>query len=80
MSNPAYAAAVEQLEPKAVWRLFAGMAGVPRASKQEEKIRKHMLALAKELGFAAREDAVGNIGKSTAGDSAPSSGTKTSGR
>ncbi len=52
--------AIEQLEPKAVWKLFAGMAAVPRASKKEEKIRAHMKKLAQEMGFSIKEDAVGN--------------------
>jgi dipeptidase D len=52
---------IEELEPKAVWRLFAGMANVPRESKHEEKICAHVLAWAKEQGFPAREDRVGNI-------------------
>lgn len=52
---------IESLEPKSVWRFFAGIAAVPRASKHEEKIRTHTLQVAKELGFKAREDRVGNI-------------------
>jgi dipeptidase D len=61
MTSQESTACLENLEPQAVWRFFAGMAAVPRESKHEEKIRAHTLALAKELGLTAREDPVGNI-------------------
>lgn len=60
MTQKTGSSAIEQLEPKAIWKLFAGMAAVPRASKKEEKIRVHMKKVAQELGFAVKEDAVGN--------------------
>lgn len=49
------------LEPKAVWNFFAGMTAVPRPSKREEKIRKHVRETAERLGLHAEEDATGNI-------------------
>ncbi|MCG3137506.1 MAG: Cytosol non-specific dipeptidase [Phycisphaerae bacterium] len=55
------ATTIESLEPKAVWRFFAGLAGVPRPSKKEERIRKHVREVAAGLGLTAREDAVGNL-------------------
>lgn len=53
--------AVRALEPRTVWDVFAGMAGVPRPSKREDRIQAHMLALAEERGLEARRDATGNI-------------------
>jgi len=53
--------AIESLEPKSVWRFFAGIAAIPRPSKHEEQIRAHLLQTAEQLGLTAREDAVGNI-------------------
>ncbi len=52
---------IESLEPAPVWRLFAGMAAVPRPSKKEQRIRAHIRAVAEEHGFGVREDAAGNI-------------------
>ncbi len=50
-----------QLEPKAVWTFFAGMNGVPRPSKNEDRIQAHILGVAESLGFKAKKDAAGNI-------------------
>jgi dipeptidase D len=61
MSTDPNVAAVEGLEPAAVWRFFAGMASVPRPSNKEERIRAHMRDLAEQHGFTAREDRVGNM-------------------
>ncbi|MBU0641184.1 MAG: beta-Ala-His dipeptidase [Planctomycetes bacterium] len=61
MSNETNLTAVKDLEPQSVWRLFAGIAAVPRCSKHEENIRKHMRAVAEGLGFRVREDAPGNM-------------------
>jgi dipeptidase D len=52
---------VEGLEPAAVWRLFAGIAEVPRPSKQEGKIRQDVKETAEGMGFAVREDKTGNL-------------------
>ncbi|MCO6438920.1 MAG: aminoacyl-histidine dipeptidase [Phycisphaerae bacterium] len=52
---------IESLEPRPVWDVFAGILRVPRPSKHEEKIRAHILGLAKEKGLKAKEDGVGNI-------------------
>jgi dipeptidase D len=53
--------AVAQLEPRAVWQLFADMAQVPRPSKHEEKIQAHVRRIAEQAGFAVRQDNAGNI-------------------
>ncbi len=52
---------ISQLEPTAVWKVFAGMSDVPRPSKNEEMIREHFHALAKEHSFSSRQDETGNI-------------------
>jgi len=52
---------VEQLEPKTVWSLFAGIAAVPRPSKHEEKIRAHLRDLVTKQGLHFAEDAAGNL-------------------
>jgi dipeptidase D len=54
-------AAIESLEPKPVWRFFSGIAAVPRASKQEQKIRAHVKQVAASFHFKVREDGVGNL-------------------
>ena len=54
-------AAIDGLEPALVWQFFAGMSAVPRPSKQEEKIRKHVKQVAGELGMDVTEEAVGNL-------------------
>ncbi|MCB9851930.1 MAG: aminoacyl-histidine dipeptidase [Phycisphaerales bacterium] len=52
---------IKQLEPKAVWEIFAGMTQVPRPSKKEAQIQKHFCALAEKLGFDYTHEPVGNI-------------------
>jgi len=61
MTTPNPNPELDALEPGTVWRIFSGIAGVPRPSGKEEKIRAHVLAFARERGIPAREDAAGNI-------------------
>ncbi len=61
MSKQSSATGIEALAPAQVWRLFAGIAAVPRPSKSEAAIRQHMRSLAQEMGFGVREDARGNM-------------------
>jgi len=61
MTTHATGNAVAGLEPRSVWEFFAGIAAVPRPSKREERIRKHVKGLATQHGLAFREDSVGNI-------------------
>ncbi|MHC4090215.1 MAG: beta-Ala-His dipeptidase [Planctomycetota bacterium] len=61
MSNQLDSTGIESLDPAPVWRLFGGIAAVPRASKKEERIRQHVRTVAQEMGFEVREDAAGNI-------------------
>ncbi len=61
MTSHTKPSAMTNLQPQAVWRLFAEMCAVPRPSKHEERIRKHMRQVAERLGFAVREDQIGNM-------------------
>ena len=53
--------AIEELEPTHLWKRFYEMTQVPRPSKKEEKIRKHMKNLLNELNIEFKEDQTGNI-------------------
>ena len=53
--------ALENLEPKPVWKHFAALAGIPRASTKEAAARNYVLALASHLGLKAVQDDAGNV-------------------
>lgn len=53
--------AIESLEPRPVWRLFAGLSAVPRPSKKEERIRQHLAQVAASHGWKTQVDAIGNL-------------------
>lgn len=52
---------VAELSPSLVWQIFAGISDVPRPSKHEERIRKHVRDWAASKSLTCREDAVGNL-------------------
>lgn len=52
---------VAAIEPKNVWRLFAGLTTVPRPSHHEDEVRAYLRKLAGELGMKAEQDATGNL-------------------
>lgn len=52
---------VADLSPSIVWQNFAGIANVPRPSKHEDRIRRHMRDWAQSKNLPCREDATGNI-------------------
>ena len=52
---------VRQLEPKAVWKNFSDLNGVPRPSKKEERIIQFMLNFGQSLGLETFKDDVGNV-------------------
>src|SRR6185436_12452627 len=52
---------IENLEPRHLWNHFDKIRSIPRPSRHEEKIREHLLAWAKERGFATRVDKAGNM-------------------
>lgn len=58
MTNPT---AIESLDPKPIWRFFAGIAATPRPSKHEEHVRAHTRRVAEEHGLKVREDGAGNM-------------------
>ena len=53
--------ALENLEPKAVWRHFAALSAIPRASTKEAAARDYVLAQAARLGLDPIQDAAGNV-------------------
>jgi len=59
--NPNRVKTLSDLDPKPVWHFFEEIASVPRPSKHEERIRKHVIELAKQSGLTAGEDAAGNL-------------------
>lgn len=48
--------AVETLDPKQVWQIFAGIAAIPRPSKKERQIRDHVKKFAAAKGLTFREE------------------------
>ena len=52
---------LEELEPKALWKHFAALSAIPRASCNEAAARNYVLAEAARLGLEATADRVGNI-------------------
>ena len=53
--------ALESLEPKSLWRHFAALSAIPRASTKEAAARDYVLALAARLGLASTQDGAGNV-------------------
>ena len=56
---------VAALEPTPLWQHFDDILTVPRASKDEERIRAHILAVAKNLNLKYQTDLrkFGNVGQ-----------------
>lgn len=52
---------IRKLEPTALWKNFADLNAVPRASKKEEKVIAFMLAFGKQLNLETFRDKVGNV-------------------
>ena len=53
--------AIEGLQPAIVWKYFAEIARIPRCSKHEEAISKHVLETAQRLGLKGKRDKFGNV-------------------
>jgi dipeptidase D len=53
--------ALENLEPKALWRHFAALSAIPRASTKEDAARGYVLAQAARLGLDPIQDRAGNV-------------------
>jgi dipeptidase D len=50
-----------QLEPRAMWKHFADLNAVPRASKKEQRVIAFMKDFGARLGLETLEDEVGNV-------------------
>lgn len=53
--------AISTLEPKALWKNFADLNAVPRASKKEEQVIAFMVDFGKKLGLETITDSIGNV-------------------
>lgn len=53
--------ALDQLEPQAVWKHFAALAAIPRASEKEAAAREYVLGVARRHGLEAVQDETGNV-------------------
>jgi dipeptidase D len=52
---------VADLEPKALWGHFDQILTIPRGSKEEDKIRAHVVEIAERNGLAYEVDGTGNV-------------------
>jgi dipeptidase D len=52
---------VTNLEPKSLWKHFAALSAIPRASGKEAAARNYVLGVAARLGLEHTQDAVGNV-------------------
>lgn len=53
--------AIDKLQPRSVWGIFARMSAIPRGSGNETAVQSMFKAWADERGLAWKEDAVGNL-------------------
>lgn len=53
--------AIQGLKPESVWKYFAEISGIPRGSKNEAAVARHVLETARRLGCEAIEDEAGNV-------------------
>ena len=52
---------LSQLSPQPLWDIFAKICSIPHPSYHEEQLAEHIMGWAKEKGFSASRDQVGNI-------------------
>jgi dipeptidase D len=52
---------VSDLAPQPLWQHFDQILTIPRGSKNEEAVRRHVLAIAERKGLRTRTDAAGNV-------------------
>ena len=52
---------VADLEPKALWAHFDQILTIPRGSKEEDRIRAHVVDIAERNGLAYQVDGIGNV-------------------
>ena len=55
------ASPLEALEPRPIWKQFDGIRRIPRPSKEEDLVVRHVLDWAEEHGFGHRQDRTGNM-------------------
>lgn len=53
--------ALENLEPRELWKNFSALNEVPRPSKREERVIEFMMNYGKSLGLETVKDAIGNV-------------------
>ncbi|UCF65360.1 MAG: aminoacyl-histidine dipeptidase [bacterium] len=53
--------AIEGLQPKSLWEHFYEIAQIPRCSKEEEKVKDHIIQIAKRNNLSYKMDEVGNV-------------------
>ncbi|HPF34276.1 MAG TPA: aminoacyl-histidine dipeptidase [Candidatus Krumholzibacteria bacterium] len=53
--------AIEKLQPRSVWGIFAAMSAIPRGSGNEAAVQAMFKTWADQRGLAWKEDAVGNL-------------------
>ncbi len=53
--------AIDNLEPKPLWKHFAALSAIPRASEKEAAARAYVLSEAARLGLEHTQDAAGNV-------------------
>jgi dipeptidase D len=61
MNPMATATALTNLQPQALWKHFAQLAAIPRASTNEAAAREYVRSLAAKLGLPSQQDAAGNL-------------------
>ena len=54
-------ASIKSLEPQNLWKNFANLNAVPRASKKEEQVIKFAKSFGENLGLDTKVDSVGNV-------------------
>lgn len=52
---------INQLQPQVLWRNFAKLNAIPRASKKEEQVIEFMLDFGRQLGLQTQRDEIGNV-------------------
>jgi dipeptidase D len=52
---------VSDLEPNSLWRYFDKILTIPRASKDEGRIRDYVIGVAQKLGLEHQSDEIGNV-------------------
>jgi len=53
--------ALAGLKPEPIWRYFGEVSSIPRGSKNEAAVARHVLETAQRLGLEAKQDAAGNV-------------------